>query len=404
MKKRGYRILLICGLLLLCASGIFGQTSLRGDVNNDNTVTIIDALIVAQYSVGLNPNPFNSANADVNCDNNRNIIDALIIAQYYVGLITSFTACGTATPTLTPTRTTTSTPTQSVSTTDIYAAPGGTAGAAGTISAPTTLQDAITRVANNGTIWLRGGTYNFPTTIMIAAGNNNKKLYAYNNEVPVLDFAAMAFGSSNRGVVMQGNSWHIRGITIQRAGDNGMLLAGNSNTIESCIFQQNKDSGLQLSRYNSSYTTMSQWPSNNLIVNCTARDNYDTDNGEDADGFAPKLTVGTGNIFRGCKALYNCDDGIDCYTKSDTGAIGAIRFENVEASNNGQTSVGGGTSNGDGNGFKLGDDTAAVRHVLVNCIANNNKKCGYTGNGNPGPITLTNCTGSGNGAALFDRL
>ena len=133
-------------------------------------------------------------------------------------------------------------------------------------------------------------------------------------------------------------------------------------------------------------------------------DNYDTDDGEDADGYVPKLTCGTGNIFRGCRALYNCDDGVDCYTKDDTGPIGAVRFENCEASNNGKTSTGGGTTDGDGNGYKLGDDTAAVQHYLIDCVANNNKKHGYTGNGNPGPITLVNCTGSGNGGDLFDRL
>jgi len=63
----------------------------RGDTNNDGTVNIIDALLVAQYSVGLvNSNNINTAAADTNCDGTINIIDALIIAQFYVGLVTSF--------------------------------------------------------------------------------------------------------------------------------------------------------------------------------------------------------------------------------------------------------------------------------------------------------------------------
>jgi len=63
---------------------------LKGDVNSDNTVTIIDALMVAQYSVGLNPPNFTIDRADVNCDGQINIVDALMIAQYYVKSITSF--------------------------------------------------------------------------------------------------------------------------------------------------------------------------------------------------------------------------------------------------------------------------------------------------------------------------
>jgi endoglucanase len=61
-----------------------------GDVNSDGTVDIVDALLSAQYYVGLNPANFNAANGDVNCDGNVDIVDALLIAQYYVGLITDF--------------------------------------------------------------------------------------------------------------------------------------------------------------------------------------------------------------------------------------------------------------------------------------------------------------------------
>ena len=63
---------------------------LRGDVNDDDSIDIIDALLVAQYYVGLNPQNFNAGNADANCDDFIDIIDALLIAQYYVGLVTQF--------------------------------------------------------------------------------------------------------------------------------------------------------------------------------------------------------------------------------------------------------------------------------------------------------------------------
>ncbi|MBN2442552.1 MAG: hypothetical protein JXJ04_14455 [Spirochaetales bacterium] len=63
-----------------------------GDVDENGTIDIIDALLVCQLYVGLNPSAFTApvAAGDVNCDNVTDIIDALLIAQYYVGIITSF--------------------------------------------------------------------------------------------------------------------------------------------------------------------------------------------------------------------------------------------------------------------------------------------------------------------------
>jgi hypothetical protein len=57
-----------------------------GDVNSSGSVDIVDALLVAQYYVGLNPAGFVVANADVNKDGSIDIVDALRIAQCYVGL------------------------------------------------------------------------------------------------------------------------------------------------------------------------------------------------------------------------------------------------------------------------------------------------------------------------------
>jgi endoglucanase len=65
-------------------------TGLKGDVNGNGTVDIIDGLLIAQYYVGLNPAGFVAANADVNCSGTIDIIDALLVAQYYVGLVSSF--------------------------------------------------------------------------------------------------------------------------------------------------------------------------------------------------------------------------------------------------------------------------------------------------------------------------
>jgi len=66
----------------------FAQTALLGDVNSDTRVDIIDALLVAQYYVGIIPANFNVNVSDVNSSNSTDILDALLIAQLYVGIIT----------------------------------------------------------------------------------------------------------------------------------------------------------------------------------------------------------------------------------------------------------------------------------------------------------------------------
>ncbi|MBN2737607.1 MAG: discoidin domain-containing protein [Spirochaetales bacterium] len=66
------------------------DNGLLGDVNGSGSVDIVDALLTAQYYVGLDSDGFNPDLADVNCDGNVSIVDALLMAQYYVGLIGQF--------------------------------------------------------------------------------------------------------------------------------------------------------------------------------------------------------------------------------------------------------------------------------------------------------------------------
>lgn len=283
---------------------------------------------------------------------------------------------------------------------DIYVAPNGTSSNPGTINQPTTLEAAITRAVAGTTIYMRGGTYNYSATITIQRGNDGsssarKNIFAYGSEKPVLNFSSQAFGSSNRGLQIFGHYWHVRGIQVTGAGDNGIFIGGNYNIIENCITNANRDTGLQLGRYSSS-ASKSEWPSYNLIKNCYSYDNFDTDDGEDADGFACKLTTGPGNVFDGCIAAYNVDDGWDLYTKSDTGAIGPVTLRNCIAHNNGKTTTGKGASDGDKNGFKLGGESIAVDHIVENCIAFNNINHGFTHNRNTGKITMKNCTSYNN--------
>ncbi|KAB8140301.1 DUF1080 domain-containing protein [Chloroflexia bacterium SDU3-3] len=312
---------------------------------------------------------------------------------------TSTPVPGTATPTrtatpVTPTTVATATaiPATPVPGSAIYAAPNGSDSAAGTISAPTTLTSAITRVAAGGIIYLRGGTYSYATPVMIERGNNGtssarKQLFAYPGETPILDFSAMAELSTNRGLSVNGSYWHVKGLIVQRAGDNGVFVGGNNNIIERVVTRYNRDTGLQLGRYVST-AAYADWPANNLIVSCESHDNADSD-GEDADGFAAKLTVGPGNIFRYDVSHNNIDDGWDLYTKSDTGAIGAVTIENSIAYNNGTLSDGSTAGNGDRNGFKLGGEDIGVNHIIRNNLAYHNGKHGFTWNRNTGSIQMT---------------
>jgi len=66
---------------------VFGNDFQNGDVNHDGNVNIVDALMIAQYYVGLDPQPFYPEEADVDDSGAIDIIDALMVAQAYVGLI-----------------------------------------------------------------------------------------------------------------------------------------------------------------------------------------------------------------------------------------------------------------------------------------------------------------------------
>ena len=67
-------------------------TGILGDVDENGIVNIVDALLVAQFYVGLDVT-INESLADVSCNGTVEIVDALLIAQYYVGIITEEFSC-----------------------------------------------------------------------------------------------------------------------------------------------------------------------------------------------------------------------------------------------------------------------------------------------------------------------
>ncbi len=275
----------------------------------------------------------------------------------------------------------------------IYVAVNGLDINSGTIDAPfKTISKAVSVIAANDTIFVRGGTYTLTTTISISkkgSASVHYSLLAYPGERPLLDFSGMAFSSSNRAFNFSGWYWTVRGLDIKGAGDNGMNLSGSYNSIENCTFFENRDTGLQLSG----------GASNNAIINCDSYYNADPGNGN-ADGFAPKLDVGSNNSFFGCRAWQNSDDGWDGYMRGANDVT--TTYEQCWVFKNGYLKDGS-ASSGNGNGFKMGGgDTSNISNwahnvVMKNCLAFQNRVKGFDQNNNAGSMLLLNCTGYANG-------
>ncbi|WP_243473809.1 Ig-like domain-containing protein [Winogradskyella sp. MH6] len=246
--------------------------------------------------------------------------------------------------------------------------------------------------ANPGeNIYVRGGDYIFNSTIHISSDGSNANLisllaYPSDTERPRFNFSSMSENSSNRGIELSGDYWHIKGIDVYAAGDNGLHISGSNNTIEFCTFSENKDSGLQIDGGGS----------NNIVLNCDSYYNADSSL-ENADGFACKLNAGSNNKFIGCRAWQNLDDGWDGYLR-DTDNI-TTTYENCWAFKNGYL-MNGSVGAGDGNGFKTGgSDDKTLKHnaVYTNCIAAGNVYDGFDHNSNRGEIEIYNCSAYSNG-------
>lgn len=287
---------------------------------------------------------------------------------------------------------------------------------AGTKEDPMDIYTALHTIGAGDTLILLPGTYKTSHRFTLSQSGNAKrriKVIAEEAGSVTLDFEGQEILSSSRGIQLTGSYWDFYGIQITHAGDNGMYIAGSYNKIERCSFHENQDTGLQLGRATSNDSFVSTWPSNNLILNCTSYNNYDVETlGENADGFAAKLTVGEGNVFDGCIAYRNADDGWDMFAKVDSGNIGTITLLNCVAFENGflldktqsMTSITGddnylssyATMNGDGNGFKLGGSSMEGDMILKNCMSFNNRMGGFADNSNPGTLQLFDCTSYNN--------
>ncbi|MDS0527107.1 pectate lyase [Clostridium sp. SHJSY1] len=305
------------------------------------------------------------------------------------------------------------------------------------------LKAAISSATTGQTIEIAANTINCTSQLVLDKVDSNITIKAANGYSPVLDFTSFreaakkespkATGDKYVGVRVSGGKYTIQGITIQKAYDNGMLIKPNYNSalsadkqvpgkpndnkIIDCVFSYNGDAGLQVSGSQSlEEAGISVRPSNNLISGCVAYRNFDPlTKGGNADGFAAKLYLGTGNAFSYCVAAENSDDAWDSFGIGNSD----VTYENCVAYHSGDSTVFTGAYDkaqglpvdkdltiskctGNGNGFKMGsgdskygDKTNGVRN-MKNCLAVDNMSKGFDENNGVGTINLTNGMALGN--------
>ena len=270
------------------------------------------------------------------------------------------------------------------------------------------LQKAVDIAQPGDRIWMKAGTYVYDKRINIndRNGEPDKMIELFGKDgQAVLDFSGMPYHKHDsnplQGIRHTSSYWHFKNIDITNASDNGMLIErnkptggsasdilqrtqdGHDNIIELCNFYKNGDTGLQ----------MKNLAANNKVINCDSYLNCDEDDG-DADGFAPKLSVGDNNYFYGCRAWANSDDGWDVFYKKEGGFADnmTVIIENSISYKNGFLSLDQ-LSSGNGNGFKCGSNQGAMNVYMNRCLAVFNKSKGFDQNHNAGDIILNNCTG-----------
>jgi hypothetical protein len=287
-----------------------------------------------------------------------------------------------------------------------YVAPNGNDENPGTKEhAFLTIQKAQAFLSPGDTAYVRGGIYQMNESqiasysriqayviLLNKSGTESKRInyWAYPGEKPVFDFSNVKPTNYRVHAFEITGSWlHIKGLEVTGV----QVTITNVNTQSICFSNDGGSNNIyeQLSMHDGQgigfFLTNG---SNNLILNCDAYRNYDYTsqagggrNGGNVDGFGNHPNKGSvNNIFRGCRAWFNSDDGYDCIN-----AFESTVFENCWSFYNGYSV--GFISRGDGNGFKAGGygarpfnllPTVIPRNVIRNCLAVMNKANGFYSN------------------------
>ncbi|MDB6152932.1 MAG: Pectate lyase [Chthoniobacteraceae bacterium] len=288
---------------------------------------------------------------------------------------------------------------------EFYVAPAGDDASSGTFEAPfATIQRGQQAASPGDTVWVRGGTY-LVTELQIAerrrgracvtllnkSGSEGKPIryWAYEGEQPVFDFSAVKPANLRVTAFEVDGSWlYLKGLTV--TGVQVTILGhtqsicfdneGDNNRYEQLTMRDGQAIGFWLGR-----------GSNNLVLNCDAYQNHDytseNQRGGNVDGFGFHVPKGSvNNIFRGCRAWFNSDDGFDFINTAEP-----VIVEQCWAFYNGFNAKFANLA--DGNGFKAGgyarrpaSELPAIipRHVVRQCLAVGNKASGFYANHQPG--------------------
>lgn len=205
------------------------------------------------------------------------------------------------------------------------------------------LQSAVTAAekAGGGTVYVKGTSISCNAQLALSASNANVSIVGVQNSdgtYPVLDFESFRssyIGKSTSdgqvGIRITGSKYTIKNLIVQKAPDNGIQIKGSSagnNTVENCIVRYNNDAGVQITGGAYSNTIKFVYSYRNCDVYTL---------GGNADGYAPKLGAGKGNVFYGCYAWENSDDGWDSYDKDSL--TYDLTYTNCACWNNGDPTI-----------------------------------------------------------------
>ncbi|HEX2851598.1 MAG TPA: DUF4990 domain-containing protein [Opitutaceae bacterium] len=296
---------------------------------------------------------------------------------------------------------------------EFFVAPNGSDTAAGTKAAPfATVQRAQQAVEAGDTVFIRGGTYRMTgaqiggragaydcITLLEKSGAPGKPIryWAYRGERPVFDCSDVKPAGRRVTAFRVNGSWlHLKGIEVVGV---QVTITGHSQSI--CFDNEGSNNVYeQLSMHDG--MAIGLWigdGANNLVLNCDAYRNHDPvssgGRGGNVDGFGyhgPKGSVN--NVFRGCRAWFNSDDGFDFIHSGEV-----ARIEACWAFYNGFSTAFAPLA--DGNGFKAAGwanrrpdqlPDPLPRHVVTGSVAVRNKANGFYANHHPGGIEFTGNT------------
>lgn len=269
---------------------------------------------------------------------------------------------------------------------EIYVCTDCKTDAQGTKADPVDLKTAITFLAPGGQIYLNDGQYDGLMLAREVSGlpGQLKTIVAVNKHKAV--FVNTTFN-------LNASYWHLKDIVFDGNVDNTqnkpayLRVSGSHNVVERVIARNNDDTGIAITAKDKNRQL---WPAHNLILDSDSYNNLDL-SGINADGFAAKLGVGPGNVFRGCISHNNADDGWDFFNKIEDGPNAPVTIENSIAYANGLPFSKPDILKGSiGNGFKIGGEGQPVNHKIINSVAFNNNMDGFTDNFNTGSLIIEN--------------